>query len=157
MVAADTGTYPVRNLPAVLAHRRSEQARTAGYESAAVCVVVASERQNRKENQMLSSGTRVITSDNFTATIVTYAPELGGYVVSMTGNNGEIPGEQWIAAASDVRVDLLEAYYAEPPKLSVPRKPPASPRNPRATATRTATRHRRSRANRNPPRNPWTP
>ena len=35
-VRTDSGTYPVENLQAVLAHRREEQARAAGYESAAV-------------------------------------------------------------------------------------------------------------------------
>lgn len=55
----------------------------------------------------LESGTRVAWN-GYLATVVAYRPELGGYVLSMLGADedgpdGNTPGEQWTAPATEVR------------------------------------------------------
>lgn len=63
-----------------------------------------------KEEELFSKGTPVITRDGFMGNIVAYRPELGGYVVVMSGISGEMIGEQWVVPVSDVREDKLPFF-----------------------------------------------
>jgi hypothetical protein len=60
-----------------------------------------------------TNGTTVLI-DGYPATIVANRPELGGWVVAMTGEGGTTPGEQFILAPSGtVSQALFEACTSE--------------------------------------------
>jgi hypothetical protein len=43
-----------------------------------------------------------VRANGYKATVVAYRPELGGYVVAMSGEDEPTPGEQFVVVAKDL-------------------------------------------------------